>query len=127
MFKNVRLVCRLRRYPGQSPPTSLPSESVPDIAAQSQPTSTLKEDPSLDVNGLSTSTPSDALANPTQYFIMKSLTKNELAWSVANNVWTTQSHNESVLNEAFMVIFSQYLFMQLIELDFENSLPYLQR
>jgi hypothetical protein len=34
---------------------------------------------------------------------MKSLTKDDLAWSVANNLWATQPHNESILNDAFKV------------------------
>jgi hypothetical protein len=98
VFKNVRLVCRLRRPTGQSPPGSLSSESL--AADNAVPRSSLKEVPSSNVNDLS---PSHTLANPIHYFIMKSLTKNELAWSVANNVWTTQLHNERALNEAFKV------------------------
>ena len=38
-----------------------------------------------------------------RYFILKSLTKEDLAWSVSNKVWATQPHNETVLNEAFKV------------------------
>lgn len=46
-------------------------------------------------------TPNDS---PNRYFIMKSLTKEDVAWSVVNKAWATQPHNESVLNEAFKVI-----------------------
>lgn len=117
VFKNVRLVCRLRQSSNRSPPGPLTLESALNTAAPSQPTSALKDVPSLDVKEeLSISNPSHTRANPIHYFIMKSLTKNELAWSVANNVWTTQSHNERALNEAFTVTFLQYLFLQLIEL-----------
>jgi hypothetical protein len=38
-----------------------------------------------------------------RYFIMKSLTKEDLAWSVANKIWATQPHNEKILNKAFKV------------------------
>ena len=38
-----------------------------------------------------------------RYFIMKSLTKEDLAWSVANKIWATQPHNEKILNDAFKV------------------------
>ena len=40
-----------------------------------------------------------------RYFIMKSLTREDLAWSVANKVWATQPHNEVMLNDAFKVLF----------------------
>ena len=42
-----------------------------------------------------------------RYFILKSLSKEDLAWSVTNKVWATQPHNESVLNEAFKVPLSE--------------------
>jgi hypothetical protein len=50
------------------------------------------------------SSPTTANAPQThRYFIMKSLTKEDLAWSVANKVWATQPHNEGILNDAFKV------------------------
>ena len=105
MFKTVRLACQIRWSFGQSSSGSLRSESVPDSIVQSPATSALKDVPSSDINKLSTTTPPQALAHPIHYFIMKSLTRSELAWSVANSVWTTQSHNERALNEAFTVNF----------------------
>ncbi|KAF8247479.1 hypothetical protein K440DRAFT_584514 [Wilcoxina mikolae CBS 423.85] len=36
-----------------------------------------------------------------RYFILKSLTVEDLEMSVKNGVWATQSHNETVLNQAF--------------------------
>jgi hypothetical protein len=38
-----------------------------------------------------------------RYFILKSLTVEDLEMSVKNGVWATQSHNEVVLNQAFEV------------------------
>jgi len=105
VFKNVQIECQLRRSFDQSSSRSSPSESVPDSVVQSPATSALKDVPSSDINKLSTTTPPQALAHPIHYFIMKSLTRSELAWSVANSVWTTQSHNERALNEAFTVNF----------------------
>jgi hypothetical protein len=52
----------------------------------------------------SSSTPAKTPTN--RYFIMKSLTKEDLSWSVNNNVWATQPHNEAILNDAFKVSLS---------------------
>lgn len=38
-----------------------------------------------------------------RYFILKSLTVEDLEMSVKNGVWATQSHNETALNQAFEV------------------------
>jgi hypothetical protein len=38
-----------------------------------------------------------------KYFIVKSLTLQDLESSVRNGIWATQSHNEEVLNKAFEV------------------------
>jgi len=63
---------------------------------------------STDANIPSEETPSSSWTpahapSSNRYFIMKSLTKEDLAWSVANKVWATQPHNEITLNEAFKV------------------------
>ena len=70
------------------------------------------ESQSADDSPLSSSTPAQTPKN--RYFIMKSLTKEDLAWSVNNKVWATQPHNEGVLNDAFKVIscFHIYLILQ---------------
>jgi hypothetical protein len=38
-----------------------------------------------------------------RYFIVKSLTLQDLEQSVRNGIWATQSHNEAVLNKAYNV------------------------
>lgn len=38
-----------------------------------------------------------------KYFIVKSLTLQDLESSVRNGIWATQSHNEDVLNNAYEV------------------------
>ena len=38
-----------------------------------------------------------------KYFIVKSLTLQDLELSVRNGIWATQSHNEVALNNAFKV------------------------
>ena len=42
-------------------------------------------------------------ASPDKYFIVKSLTLQDLELSVRNGIWATQSHNEDTLNKAFEV------------------------
>jgi hypothetical protein len=43
-----------------------------------------------------------------KYFIVKSLTLQDLELSVRNGIWATQSHNEDTLNKAFRVSCSQF-------------------
>lgn len=43
------------------------------------------------------------LVVPEKYFVVKSLTLQDLEASVHNGIWATQSHNEAVLNKAFEV------------------------
>ena len=38
-----------------------------------------------------------------KYFIMKSLTVEDMELSVRNGIWATQAHNEDALNKAFEV------------------------
>jgi YT521-B-like domain-containing protein/RNA recognition motif-containing protein len=38
-----------------------------------------------------------------RYFVMKSLTEQDLLLSVKYGIWTTQNHNENMLNEAYEV------------------------
>jgi hypothetical protein len=50
-----------------------------------------------------------------RYFILKSLTVEDLEMSVKNGVWATQSHNETVLNQAFEVCGSAFLRMHILK------------
>jgi hypothetical protein len=38
-----------------------------------------------------------------RFFIVKSLTSQDLEQSVRNGIWATQTHNEATLNEAYKV------------------------
>ena len=38
-----------------------------------------------------------------RYFVMKSLTVEDMELSVRNGIWATQSHNEDALNKAYKV------------------------
>lgn len=53
---------------------------------------------------------------------MKSLTRDDLEWSVGNKSWATQPHNESTLNEAFKVALQCRFWTDLV--DVRKRLPY---
>lgn len=113
-FNGVRLVCRLRRSSAPaagvptgpsamtstqqttaSPPMSPrqehePEAGLPDGASESEAHHTSEE----------TVTKSTAV---NKYFIVKSLTLQDLELSIRNGIWATQSHNEDVLNKAYEV------------------------
>ena len=121
LFHGLRLVCRLRRgasrglsYPsiGGDPsktpsssdmPSALEEPSSPTIVGRPQPIAT------------SSHTSASAEANdrlprvPEKFFVVKSLTVQDLESSVRNSTWATQSHNESALNRAFEEADSVYL------------------
>ncbi|RMY09171.1 hypothetical protein D0867_08802, partial [Hortaea werneckii] len=124
-FQGFQLVCRLRRAsaPSVSSPTvdgpasaSIPSPGgsgahnnpkngaattkapEPLIVGHTTPKETAEaglKDHSTVFNGAG---PGEV---PEKFFILKSLTVQDLEASVRNGMWATQSHNEEVLNEAY--------------------------
>lgn len=52
-----------------------------------------------------TSPDGDFVRRTNRYFIMKSLTVEDMELSLRNSIWATQSHNEDALNKAFEVSF----------------------
>ncbi|KXJ95926.1 YT521-B-like domain-domain-containing protein [Microdochium bolleyi] len=128
-FQSVRLVSRLRKstvegVAGQTAPTG-PSSVSPAV----QPVIGGREPDTV----RSSATPSDNLSekegngtlqelDPDQahqitdggprrdrFFVLKSLTVEDLELSVRNGVWATQSHNEENLNKAFETSANVYL------------------
>lgn len=111
-FNGVRLVCRLRRSsaPASGVPTGPSAMTGNQHVSHSPPKSPQQPDggdsqvdgissPNQDIpdRGKHTSTTKD------KYFIVKSLTLQDLESSVRNGIWATQSHNEEALNKAFEV------------------------
>lgn len=111
-FNGVRLVCRLRR--SSAPAPGVPTG--PSAMAGGQQTATPPKSPQL--NGEATDETQDedketqvqngektpvAASSFNKYFIVKSLTLQDLELSVRNNIWATQAHNEEALNNAFRV------------------------
>jgi hypothetical protein len=119
-FNGVRLVCRLRRSsaPASGVPTG-PSAMVGSQQVNSSPSRTPKTDvepadnPQNDISESSLHKDSDeeprSSTGSSKYFIVKSLTLQDLELSVRNGIWATQSHNEDVLNKAFRVSKTLYL------------------
>lgn len=122
-FHGVRLVCRLRRGSTSTATASTTIEpskvatdqdTAPKTASASVPSS----DPII-VGGAPTAqvkldhsvaqTTSPITKVPEKFFIVKSLTLQDLEASVRNGIWATQSHNESTLNEAFNAAENVYL------------------
>ncbi|KAF1915013.1 YT521-B-like domain-containing protein [Ampelomyces quisqualis] len=119
-FNGVRLVCRLRRSsaPASGVPTG-PSSMVGSQQSNASPPMTPKLDSEATTivqEGAPQSSPQnegDDVPEPTnsssKYFIVKSLTLQDLELSVRNGIWATQSHNEDVLNKAFQTAENVYL------------------
>lgn len=124
-FHGARLVCRLRR--GTSSTTTsgsmespkptvepaatpkgpnhgiIPNEPSDPIIVGSVPTAQTSADTQVTL-------PESVTAKmPEKFFIVKSLTLQDLEASVRNGIWATQSHNESTLNDAFNSADNVYL------------------
>lgn len=118
-FQSVRLVSRLRKSTvegatGVTAPTG-PAATVETSAPQEAPVEI--EKPTVDKEEATEATPIDAQATSDgegtapkdKFFILKSLTVEDLELSVRTGIWATQSHNEEVLNNAFQAVDNVYL------------------
>lgn len=110
-FRGVKLVCRLRRGSTASPagtPTGPRIDSVSSAATQSSDASnecrthgSVQEDVGKDVT--------TATKAKEKFFVLKSLTIEDLDASVRSGLWATQSHNEADLNAAYKSAQNVYL------------------
>lgn len=126
-FGGVRLVCRLRRGSSASSASTTPTLDLPGPSSAAGG-STISNSPILEdissptiVDGSAEEAENrvqaDASPQPTErgervperFFIVKSLTVQDLEASVQNGTWATQSHNEKTLNEAFESADNVYL------------------
>ncbi|RWA09751.1 hypothetical protein EKO27_g5348 [Xylaria grammica] len=121
-FQSVRLVSRLRKSTvegtsGQTAPTGPAAiisgaQSVSSDSTPLNPLSTSTNSPSPQEAGAGTQkgTPvANGAQQKDKFFILKSLTVEDLDLSIQNGVWATQSHNEKALNEAFGAADNVYL------------------
>ena len=102
-FQGVRLVCRLRR--GSTPSSANPPAGSAEsrVLEPKRSTSHL-----VDVGDSSTGEEAGEPREteekvPEKYFIVKSLTVEDLELSARNGTWATQAHNEVTLNKAYQV------------------------
>ncbi|KAI1143341.1 hypothetical protein F5Y05DRAFT_149882 [Hypoxylon sp. FL0543] len=120
-FQSVRLVSRLRKSTvegagGQTAPTG-PAATAPsgqNTSAESaksprgsQPETAMSPSEAQPEPRSAPST--DGNAHKDKFFILKSLTVEDLELSVRTGVWATQSHNEEALNNAFKAVDNVYL------------------
>lgn len=117
-FQAVRLVSRLRMddvegapdaslHTGPATPTTTTPASGTTSTSESNPTATEPSNlpsstaPVLDPKPPRAGRPNEAIANADRYFILKSLTVDDLETSRRTGNWATQTHNEEILNQAF--------------------------
>ena len=108
-FLGAKLVCRLRRLNSSSPAAASRPSSAPDgeiAAEETEPELATPEAPQE--SGKTEESPSTHRAGlqpkvKEKFFVIKSLTIEDLELSVRNGVWATQAHNETTLNNAFEV------------------------
>lgn len=102
-FQGVRLVCRLRR--GSTPSSANPpAGSTESRALESKRSTGDLGDVAAGSTGEEAGEPRETEEKvPEKYFIVKSLTVEDLELSARNGTWATQAHNEVTLNKAFQV------------------------
>ncbi|MCJ1377418.1 hypothetical protein MMC17_000513, partial [Xylographa soralifera] len=111
-FQGVRLVCRLRRTatapapgvptgPAALAPSITQAQTATEAILQNREISSKAEESARQVGGA-------AKVND-KYFIVKSLTVEDLELSARTGVWATQAHNEEALNRAFESVENVYL------------------
>lgn len=113
-FQSVRLVSRLRKNTvegatGLTAPTGPAANSTTNPPAQSEAS---HDDAHSEGRGNSPVVNQSAKARPSakeahgqrdKFFILKSLTMEDLELSVTTGIWATQSHNEGTLCNSFKV------------------------
>ncbi|KAL8928275.1 MAG: hypothetical protein Q9208_001985 [Pyrenodesmia sp. 3 TL-2023] len=116
-FQGVRLVCRLRKSatavasgvptgPASLMSTIAPSQSAIESIRQNREVSSRAEAMAqADGNEQGPDMPKGL----EKFFIMKSLTVEDMELSVQNSIWATQAHNEEALNRAFDASENVYL------------------
>ncbi|EPE31802.1 RNA-binding, RBD [Glarea lozoyensis ATCC 20868] len=116
-FQSIRLVSRLRRSSVGSAagivaptgPAALNPPSNPVVARTPSPDSADTSSKVPDQDGENEQRADESATVKDKYFIVKSLTVEDLELSVRNGIWATQSHNEQALNKAYQSTENVYL------------------
>ncbi|KIV94426.1 hypothetical protein PV10_02193 [Exophiala mesophila] len=109
-FHGVRLVCRLRRgsvsatATASTNPTVEPKADTVDAVPDNDESTPLVDD-TLEA----TPEPKVAEKVKEKFFVVKSLTAEDLERSVQSGIWATQAHNEAALNAAYQASENVYL------------------
>ncbi|GKT63638.1 YT521-B-like splicing factor [Colletotrichum tofieldiae] len=118
-FQSVRLVSRLRKSTVEGA-TGVTAPTGPAASSGSQTPHDVTTQPATAENATETATPETSEVKPAttaiettpqkdKFFILKSLTVEDLELSVRTGIWATQSHNEETLNAAFNAVDNVYL------------------
>lgn len=99
-FQGVRLVCRLRR--GVVPTGGGISATSPG-RSEDDDSSKIAESAANPETGPAENKTSSLEKMPNRYFVVKSLTVEDLESSKQSGIWATQTHNEANLNRAYEV------------------------
>ena len=108
----MRLVCRLRRSSPPVPATSgvpiAPAALMPSVVSNQTAFDAIAQNREVSSKASEKATIESSQTGGSskvtdRYFIMKSLTVEDMELSVRNNIWATQAHNEDALNEAYKV------------------------
>lgn len=113
-FQGVRLVCRLRRTSanpaGGAPPSPVAAAgAATGVDQDTEPSAGTSDAGSSGANtpvvdkGKQQDRGSSASTSAEKFFVVKSLTLEDLELSVKNGIWATQAHNEATLNKAYEV------------------------
>lgn len=116
-FQGVRLVCRLRRNSNASAPgvPTGPAALMPSVAYTQTAFEAIQLNREVSSRALeeaaaeSTRTGEPKIKVTDKYFVLKSLTVEDMELSVRNSIWATQSHNEDALNKAYETSENVYL------------------
>lgn len=120
-FHGVRLVCRLRRSstsPAPGVPTG-PAALMPAVAQSQTAFEAIAQNREISsraeklAQAESSREGGRAPQAVDKYFIMKSLTVEDMELSLRNHIWATQAHNEEALNNAFEVSLRRFWFCRL--------------
>ena len=117
-FQGVRLVCRLRRGPNANTLGGSPAVAGAPLGPSAQMSETITAPPAPDAvtqnRQISSKALEDAKSEAHQrghrfdkvlekFFVMKSLTVEDMELSAQNKIWATQEHNEETMNKAYAV------------------------
>jgi RNA recognition motif-containing protein len=105
-FQGVRLVCRLRRGSTASASQTPQAAIAPETPNAPKSAHEEEQDPIAAVTSDLNSQVLPQISQervPEKYFVVKSLTTDDLERSVQSGVWATQAHNEAALSQAYEV------------------------